>query len=115
MQLFFFDGAGPSTIPEDVANPIQTGTGEENASANIGSFNLPSKEKKSGINSFLTSNHRKAAWVDPDDINIQVSLSSDKRLRKLRDTIEDDTIGGKDYEARLRRQYGFSCTHRSRY
>jgi U3 small nucleolar RNA-associated protein 18 len=51
-----------------------------------------------------------AAWADPDDQNIQVSLASDKRLRKLRDGPEEDKVGGRDYEARLRRQYAFgSC------
>lgn len=58
----------------------------------------------------LTNSRKKksAAWADPDDQNIQVSLASDKRLRKLRDGPQEDTIGGRDYEARLRRQYGFS-------
>jgi hypothetical protein len=48
-----------------------------------------------------------AAVADPDDQNIQVSLASDKRLRKLCDVPEDDKVGGRDYEARLRRQYAF--------
>lgn len=49
---------------------------------------------------------RKApAWVDPDDTNIQVSLTSHTRLRKLRDAPAEDTIGGREYERRLRRQY----------
>lgn len=45
------------------------------------------------------------AWVDPDDLDIQVSLASNKRLRKLRDTAAEDEIGGRDYERRLRRQF----------
>jgi len=45
------------------------------------------------------------AWVDPDDLDVQVSLASDKRLRKLRDTAAEDEIGGRDYERRLRRQF----------
>jgi U3 small nucleolar RNA-associated protein 18 len=45
------------------------------------------------------------AWIDPDDTAIQVSLASNKRLRKLRDTASEDTVGGRDYERRLRRQY----------
>lgn len=45
------------------------------------------------------------AWVDPDDANIQVSLISHTRLRKLRDAPAEDTIGGREYERRLRRQY----------
>ena len=54
----------------------------------------------------LRSQTRKApAWVDPDDTNIQVSLTSHTRLRKLRDAPAEDTVGGRDYERRLRRQY----------
>jgi len=45
------------------------------------------------------------AWVDPDDLDVQVSLASDKRLRKLRDTAAEDEVGGRDYERRLRRQF----------
>ncbi|KAF9649072.1 WD40 repeat-like protein [Thelephora ganbajun] len=45
------------------------------------------------------------AWVDPDDLDLRVSLASNKRLRKLRDTVAEDEIGGRDYERRLRRQF----------
>ena len=45
------------------------------------------------------------AWVDSDDLDVQVSLASNKRLRKLRDTAAEDEIGGRDYERRLRRQF----------
>jgi U3 small nucleolar RNA-associated protein 18 len=45
------------------------------------------------------------AWTDPDDVNVQVSLASNNRLRKLRDAPSDDTVGGREYERRLRRQF----------
>ena len=45
------------------------------------------------------------AWTDPDDVNVQVSLSSNNRLRKLRDAPSDDTVSGREYERRLRRQF----------
>ncbi|KAF8496934.1 hypothetical protein BU17DRAFT_103354 [Hysterangium stoloniferum] len=48
---------------------------------------------------------KKAAWVDLDDVNIEVSLASDNRLRKLRDAPVEDIIKGRDYETRLRRQF----------
>jgi len=56
---------------------------------------------------FLESKSQKRgpAWVDPDDVDVQVSLASNKRLRKLRDTAAEDEIGGRDYERRLRRQF----------
>ena len=57
------------------------------------------------ILSKLKSQKKRPAWVDPDDLDVQVSLASDKRLRKLRDTAAEDEIGGRDYERRLRRQF----------
>lgn len=66
------------------------------------------RQSESALSMPLNSRSKKsAAWADPDDQNIQVSLASDKRLRKLRDGPEEDTIGGRAYEARLRRQYAF--------
>ncbi|KAN0138557.1 WD40 repeat-like protein [Lactarius tabidus] len=49
---------------------------------------------------------RKApAWTDPDDVSLEVSLTSSARLRKLRDAPEEDAINGREYERRLRRQF----------
>lgn len=49
---------------------------------------------------------RKApAWVDPDDANLQVSLTAHTRLRKLRDAPSEDTVSGREYERKLRRQF----------
>lgn len=45
------------------------------------------------------------AWVDPDDAKLSVSLASNKRLRKLRDALAEDEVGGKEYERKLRRQF----------
>ncbi|KIW80335.1 hypothetical protein Z517_06950 [Fonsecaea pedrosoi CBS 271.37] len=44
-------------------------------------------------------------WHDSDDDRITVSLASNTRLRKLRDTEDDDVISGREYIQRLRRQY----------
>ncbi|KAI9059535.1 WD40 repeat-like protein [Trametes sanguinea] len=46
-----------------------------------------------------------SAWQDEDDATLAVSLATDKRRRKLRDALAEDTVGGRDYERRLRRQY----------
>jgi U3 small nucleolar RNA-associated protein 18 len=48
---------------------------------------------------------RKQAWYDSDDDRITVSLASDTRLRKLRNTADDDIVSGREYIERLRRQY----------
>ncbi|KIJ45214.1 hypothetical protein M422DRAFT_167177 [Sphaerobolus stellatus SS14] len=110
-DIFFMDGAGPSTISNEFGSSIYAdfGTGDVNES-----FTLPTAieetqnqddQNRVGLGALSSSKGKKAAWADPDDATIQVSLTSDKRLRKLRDTTEEDTIGGRDYEARLRRQY----------
>ncbi|KIX03574.1 uncharacterized protein Z518_07127 [Rhinocladiella mackenziei CBS 650.93] len=48
---------------------------------------------------------REPAWYDSDDDRIRVSLASNTRLRKLRDTKDDDLVTGREYIQRLRRQY----------
>lgn len=58
------------------------------------------------IDAAVPAHGRKApAWADPDDSNLTVSLASDKRLRKLRDAVAEDAVGGREYERRLRRQF----------
>jgi U3 small nucleolar RNA-associated protein 18 len=47
----------------------------------------------------------RAAWADPDDTTLNVSLAASNRLRKLRDAPSEDIVGGREYERRLRRQY----------
>ncbi|EXJ76199.1 uncharacterized protein A1O5_00707 [Cladophialophora psammophila CBS 110553] len=44
-------------------------------------------------------------WHDSDDDRIVVSLASNTRLRKLRDTEVDDVVSGREYVQKLRRQY----------
>ena len=51
------------------------------------------------------SHHRQPAWIDSDDDRISVSLASNTRLRKLRNTETEDVINGREYIKRLRRQY----------
>lgn len=46
-----------------------------------------------------------AAWEDSDDDRIRVSLADNERLRKLRHHEGEDVIGGREYVARLRRQF----------
>jgi U3 small nucleolar RNA-associated protein 18 len=55
--------------------------------------------------SHLPKSRKAPAWTDPDDASLEVSLASSARLRKLRDAPDEDTIGGREYERRLRRQY----------
>ncbi|OSD05741.1 WD40 repeat-like protein [Trametes coccinea BRFM310] len=53
----------------------------------------------------ITTTRKTSAWQDEDDATLAVSLVTDKRRRKLRDALAEDTVGGRDYERRLRRQY----------
>ncbi|QRV91650.1 WD40 domain-containing protein [Ceratobasidium sp. AG-Ba] len=52
-----------------------------------------------------SGSRKKAAWVDPDDNQLDVSIASDRRLRKLRNSAAEDTVSGREYESRLRRQF----------
>jgi U3 small nucleolar RNA-associated protein 18 len=45
------------------------------------------------------------AWDDSDDERLVVSLASVPQLRKLRETVDDDVVNGKEYSRRLRKQY----------
>lgn len=50
-----------------------------------------------------------AAWVDSDDDRILVSLASNPRLRKLRNTESEDLVNGREYTKRLQRQFERLC------
>jgi U3 small nucleolar RNA-associated protein 18 len=77
-DLFFFD-AGPVAAP---AGSIAAGKTEDSESEGD-----------------------KPAWEDSDDERLVVSLASVPQLRKLRETVDDDMVNGKDYSRRLRKQY----------
>jgi len=77
-DLFFFD-AGPTAAPAGslaVANADESEDDGENP-----------------------------AWEDSDDERLVVSLASVPQLRKLRETVDDDMVNGKEYARRLRNQY----------
>ncbi|KAK4047869.1 U3 snoRNP protein [Microbotryomycetes sp. JL221] len=48
---------------------------------------------------------RHAAWHDPADEDLTVSLATVSRLRKLRTTPTEDVVSGLEYENRLRKQF----------
>ena len=45
----------------------------------------------------LGSQKKGLAWIDPDDLDVQVSLASEKRHCKLRETAAEDEIDSRDY------------------
>jgi len=44
----------------------------------------------------------KPAWEDDDDAKVTVNIANKNRLRKLRETQDEDEIAGDEYEKRLR-------------
>ena len=48
---------------------------------------------------------RPALWVDSDDENLAVDISSVARTRKLRKTDKETIVAGADYSSRLRQQF----------
>ncbi|KAI0367456.1 hypothetical protein BV20DRAFT_950183 [Pilatotrama ljubarskyi] len=65
----------------------------------------PSSSAHAPVQDRPNESRKASAWTDADDANLEVSLATDKRRRKLRDALAEDTVGGRDYERRLRRQY----------
>ncbi|GAA5965109.1 hypothetical protein JCM3765_004861 [Sporobolomyces pararoseus] len=108
-NLFFFDAplpAGASAEPptgslaeeSEGGSSVDADEGEDSESAS----DEENPEKKSGLKS---RNIRQAAWYDPADEDLQISLQGQKRLRKLRDAAAEDVVSGLEYENRLRRQF----------
>ena len=80
LQLFFIDsGSTPTNFP----------------------IALPAR----GSDSALSDPEDQPAWIDSDDERLVVSLASNPRLRKLRNTESEDLVNGKEYTKRLRRQF----------
>ncbi|CBY02300.1 similar to U3 small nucleolar RNA-associated protein [Plenodomus lingam JN3] len=77
-DLFFFD-AGPVAAPAGSVPTRQTIDSEDE--------------------------NDKPAWEDSDDERLVVSLASVPQLRKLRETVDDDMVNGREYARRLRKQY----------
>jgi len=44
------------------------------------------------------------AWIDDDDDTLEINLTSINRTKKLRESEEEITLSGTEYEKRLRKQ-----------
>ncbi|KAG8831431.1 hypothetical protein FRC17_003167 [Serendipita sp. 399] len=93
-ELFFFDSGG--------ANGYQGTINSEDSQEGDQLDESPRISQK--LSKPLTK-PSKSKWVDPDDEELRISIASDKRLRKLRRTVEEDVITGNEYEERLRNQF----------
>lgn len=63
------------------------------------------KNKRSKKQQEQNNGQPQAAWVDDDDVKVQVQLDQQKRLRKLRKDEKDTTVDGQELQQRLKKQY----------
>ncbi|KAI0662344.1 WD40 repeat-like protein [Cubamyces menziesii] len=82
-------------VSDDELFALDEAPPDQSTSVASAPFNLPGP----------STSRKASAWTDADDTTLEVSLATDKRRRKLRDALAEDTVGGRDYERRLRRQY----------
>ncbi|KAF5376864.1 hypothetical protein D9615_007267 [Tricholomella constricta] len=107
-DLFFIDGgdAASDAGRDDEENSEEdsdiTQDHESDAESSSSSSSAPRIEPTAPTNPLLKP-RKPPAWTDPSDPPT-VSLSA-PRLRKLRDAPTEESLSGRDYEARLRRQY----------
>lgn len=108
-DLFFVDdNAGLSDLNQAPQDHVQSDAEDNEEPIVLEDPESDEDEEVSIIRQDIPQQPKKTkapAWTDPDDINVQVSLASNNRLRKLRDAPSDDTVGGREYERRLRRQF----------
>ncbi|KAF5312957.1 hypothetical protein D9619_003712 [Psilocybe cf. subviscida] len=123
-DLFFVDdgAAGAPTTLLDAPEQSDSGSDSQNddddesdsgsasdsdSDASTSSKTSFTKRKKAPL--FGNARSTKApAWTDPSDVqpNAHVSLlSGPKRLRKLRQAVDEDEVTGREYETRLREQF----------
>jgi U3 small nucleolar RNA-associated protein 18 len=111
LQLFFTDAPGPSTLllkfgtPSGDDDEDDDDDGEE-SSEDASSDDDDEEDRDDAQKARLkqASAARKPLWHDPADASLTVSLAGHTRLRKLRQTAEEDVVSGREYEARLRQQ-----------
>ncbi|KAF4584573.1 hypothetical protein EYR40_004572 [Pleurotus pulmonarius] len=105
-DIFFVDDGGPPPPPsinhtthdEDEMNVLERGSDDGDGEA---PSHPPPLEQSSS---------RQAAWSDPADAPLAISVapsdpSTSKRALKLRDSQNETVLSGREYERRLRRQF----------
>lgn len=74
-------------------------------SENNGDDSSDSESSEEEADDILDVNGGRAAWIDSDDERLEISLLSSNRLKKLRKTIDEDAVSGRDYVKRLRARF----------
>ncbi|KAL8290055.1 hypothetical protein RQP46_002994 [Phenoliferia psychrophenolica] len=101
-NLFFVDDSTTHTV----ASTSRAPDADSEAPAGSDSDSDSDADEPEPSTSAIKSNsRRKAAWHDPADETLTVSLKDARRLRKLRTSASEDLVGGLEYEGRLRRQF----------
>ncbi|KAI5476117.1 WD-repeat protein [Pseudohyphozyma bogoriensis] len=102
-NLFFVDVPEASTSKNALVRFGATESGEEGSDEEEDEEEELAAPSTSALKP--TTNRRKPVWHDPADEELTISLKNTARLRKLRNTADDDVVGGLEYENRLRRQF----------
>ena len=94
-------------LPEDPSDSSSSGDEEQSEDPSIHDMSPDESEAQTTLPSapHKPKSRKKPAWTDPDDSNLEISLASSARLRKLRDAPDEDAVKGPEYERRLRRQF----------
>ena len=107
-QLFFVDeGPTASTSADGAEDSFISAfpdSDEEDDAEGSDVENRASAQKSKPKPKVKSTNLRQAAWFDPADEDLSVSLKDVSRLRKLRTAADEDIVSGLDYESRLRKQ-----------
>ncbi|KAJ3839760.1 WD40-repeat-containing domain protein [Lentinula raphanica] len=101
-DLFFVDnGVDEGSDHESQEHSsFASGSGSQSESEEESAAPAIKKDRRTKI---LNSSRKAPAWIDESE-PASVSLSS-KRLRKLRNAPDEETLTGREYESRLRRQF----------
>ncbi|RPB19666.1 WD40 repeat-like protein [Terfezia boudieri ATCC MYA-4762] len=89
-ELFFFDTGVSGAGERDVEGDLDLLSGEVVKAVGV-------REEEEEV--------PKPAWEDSDDERVVVSLMSQSKLKKYRETFTDDVVSGTDYIRRLRTQF----------
>lgn len=105
-QLFVLDDPNGDT-KESSNNSDSNSNSDDNDSDSDSDNDSDSSigEESDDPNEILDVNGGRAAWIDSDDERLQISLVNNSRLKKLRRSIEEDYVSGKEYAKRLRTRF----------
>ncbi|KIM47345.1 hypothetical protein M413DRAFT_440781 [Hebeloma cylindrosporum] len=111
-DLFFVDDGATPMLQDSGeisdSDPEKSDSEDESDSnSQASSSSHPSTSQKSLPKVLTSSRSKPPAWTDPADTkSTHISLlSGPTRLRKLRQTVDENEISGRDYETRLRAQF----------